>query len=398
MREKTASFYPMKKKKIVILGSTGSIGRSALDVIGRFPERFEVAGLAAFSSIEAIHDQIKKFRPKAVALFNEAKAAELAKKAGVPVWGGMDGLCRIAQLEGADFVISAISGAAGLLPTLAAIRAGKDVGLANKEVLVTAGAFVMEEARKFGVKMLPIDSEHSAVFQCMGNKPDRIKNIILTASGGPFFGKSRQFLAQVKAADALKHPNWEMGKKITIDSATLMNKGLEVIEACHLFGVGHERIRVLVHPQSIIHSMVEFVDGSIISQLSKPDMRSPIAYALSYPDRLEEVIPQLDLTAISGLTFAHPDVETFPCLAYAYKALEAGGTATAVLNAANEEAVAAFLEGRIGFNDIPAIIEETMNMHPAKPLSNEHDALDADSGARNAARGVIEKITRRHTV
>ncbi|MDA8175366.1 MAG: 1-deoxy-D-xylulose-5-phosphate reductoisomerase [Nitrospiraceae bacterium] len=384
----------MKKKRIVILGSTGSIGRSALDVIGRYPDRFEVAGLAAFSSIETIAKQINTFRPVAAALYNEEAAEGLARKTGMPVWGGMDGLCKIARLEEADFVISAISGAAGLLPTLAAIRAGKDVGLANKEVLVTAGAFVMDEARRYGVKMLPIDSEHSAVFQCMergGHGLNRVKNIILTASGGPFFGKNRKYLATVKAADALKHPNWEMGRKITIDSATLMNKGLEVIEACHLFGVGHDKVKVLVHPQSIIHSMVEFVDGSIISQLSKPDMRSPIAYALSYPDRLEDVIPQLDLTAISGLTFAHPDLETFPCLAYAYKALGAGGTATAVLNAANEVAVAAFLEGGIGFNDIPAVIEEVMSAHPPRPVSSEHDALEADKGARAAAHSVIKR-------
>ncbi|MDA8156331.1 MAG: 1-deoxy-D-xylulose-5-phosphate reductoisomerase [Actinomycetota bacterium] len=384
----------MKKKRIVILGSTGSIGRSALNVIGRYPDRFEVAGLAAFSSIETIAKQINTFGPIAAALYNEDAAEGLARKTGMPVWGGMDGLCKIARLEEADFVISAISGAAGLLPTLAAIRAGKDVGLANKEVLVTAGAFVMDEARRYGVKMLPIDSEHSAVFQCMergGYGLDRVKNIILTASGGPFFGKNSKYLATVKAADALKHPNWEMGRKITIDSATLMNKGLEVIEACHLFGVGHDKVKVLVHPQSIIHSMVEFVDGSIISQLSKPDMRSPIAYALSYPDRLEDVIPQLDLTAISGLTFAHPDLETFPCLAYAYKALGAGGTATAVLNAANEVAVVAFLEGGIGFNDIPAVIEEVMSAHPPRPVASEHDALEADTGARAAAHSVIKR-------
>jgi len=384
-------------KKIAILGSTGSIGKSALEVIERFPERFRVVALAASRNHALLLKQIKKFRPECAALFDPLAAKRLREKTEIPVYEGEEGLRKAAAWKGADFVLSSIVGFAGLLPTLAAIRAGKTIGLANKEALVTAGELVMSEAKKRGVQILPVDSEHSALFQCMaGHGQKSLRRVILTASGGPFALKTKRQLARVKAEDALKHPNWRMGKKITIDSATLMNKGLEVIEASHLFSLGPERIKVLIHPQSIVHSMVEFVDGSILAQLSVPDMRAPIAYALSYPERLPDVIPALDLPRIEGLTFSEPDLKTFPCLAYAYDALRAGGTMPAVLNAANEAAVEAFLAGRIGFNDIPVIIKKIMGLYgvPA-PAGDLPAIIEADSFGRNTALELIKKTGER---
>nr|MDA8387279.1 1-deoxy-D-xylulose-5-phosphate reductoisomerase [Nitrospiraceae bacterium] len=307
---------------------------------------------------------------------------------------GGEGVLKVAAYEGATFVISAIVGFAGLAPTLAAIRAGKDVGLANKEALVTAGEIVMAEAVRCGVRILPVDSEHSAIFQCLNgaSNGDFKGDIILTASGGPFLGRSARELEGVTAEMAISHPNWQMGRKISVDSATLMNKGLEVIEAHHLFGLPPERIRVLVHPQSIVHSMVEFPDGSVIAQLALPDMKGPIAYALSWPERLPGAVPPPDLARLQNLSFAEPDTGAFPCLLYAYQALREGGSAPAVLNAANEAAVGAFLAGEIGFNDIPAIIKQTMGCCERRDLADEKSVIQADSDARKSASVLIDQI------
>lgn len=375
-------------KRVVVLGSTGSVGKSALAVIARHPESFRVVGLTAGTNHELLLNQLKAFNPECVALSDPASAAELRKQTGVPVYEGQEGLCRVAAHEGADFVLSAIVGFAGLAPTLCAVRAGKTVGLANKEALVTGGDVVMAEAEKSGATILPVDSEHSAVFQCIhGEDGKAVKKIILTASGGPFFGKSKEQLGAVTPEDALRHPNWSMGKKITIDSATMMNKGLEVIEAYHLFGVGPDDIEVLIHPESIVHSMVEFRDGTVAAQMSVPDMKAPIAYALSYPVRLDNIVPKLDLAGMGRLTFAAPDTDAFPSLLYAYDALRAGGTAPAVLNAANEVAVQAFIAGRIGFNGIPETIRKTMDGYVKCPADTIEAVCEADSWGRRAAAG-----------
>lgn len=382
-------------KNIVILGSTGSIGRSALDVVARFPERFRVVGLTANRNHRLLLEQIEKFRPLAVAVPEGAAALGLGKSSSVEVLEGEEGLAAVASMERAAFVISAIVGHAGLGPTLAAIRAGKDVGLANKETLVVAGEIVIREAKRSGARILPVDSEHSAVFQCLeGGGRGFLKKIVLTASGGPFVGKTRQELEDMTPEDALRHPSWSMGRKITVDSATLMNKGLEVIEARYLFGVEPENIEVLIHPQSVVHSMVEFRDGSLLAQLSVPDMRGAIAYALSYPERFEAVMPSLDLAAMGSLTFGRPDLVSFPCLSYACEALREGGAMPAVLNAANEVAVEAFLEGRIGFNDIPAIIKKTMDAHEGGGVRdiarNLESLVAAHDRALGHARGLIQ--------
>ena len=387
----------MEKKKVAILGSTGSIGRSALDVIERYPERFSVSALSACKNHDLLLEQIEKFKPDIAALSDPEAARALQGRTKIPVLSGEEGVLRVASYEGATFVISAIVGFAGLAPTLAAIRAGKDVGLANKEALVTAGRIVMAEAERRGVKVLPVDSEHSAVFQCLNGLSSHNGafggNIILTASGGPFLGRSARELEGVTARDAVAHPNWKMGMKISVDSATLMNKGLEVIEAHYLFGVPPERIKVLVHPQSIVHSMVEFPDGALLAQLSVPDMKAPIAYALSWPERLPGVIPPLDLARLGkDLSFSEPDTGAFPCLLYAYGALREGGLAPAVLNAANEAAVGAFLAGEIGFNDIPAIIKETMERRERRDLADEKSVFQADSDARKSASDLIDQI------
>lgn len=378
-------------KRITILGSTGSIGRSALEVISKCRDRFKVIGLTANSNIRLLEDQIKKFKPEIVAVADRANAIKLRKKLNIKVLSGDSGIAEIASLSKTDFVLSAIVGFAGLLPTLSAVRAGKTVGLANKESLVVAGDIVMGDAAKYGSKIIPVDSEHSAIFQCIeGRGRNSIKRIVLTASGGPFFGKSKKKLARVTLEDALKHPNWEMGRKITIDSATLMNKGLEVIEAHHLFGFSQDDIDVLIHPQSIVHSMIEFKDRSYLAQLSVPDMKGPIAYALSYPERLEDPMPVLDLSRIEKLTFRKPDTECFPCLLYAYEASKEGGTMPAVLNAANEAAVDAFLQKKIGFNDIPVIIKDTMNSHRKEPVMEIDVVIEADRWARERAKAIIK--------
>jgi 1-deoxy-D-xylulose-5-phosphate reductoisomerase len=378
-------------KNIVILGSTGSIGKSALSVISGYRDRFRVVGLTANSSLDLLLEQIEEFSPEAVAVADLEAADELRARAGVPVFGGQEGLCRVASHDKADFVLSAIVGAAGLVPTMAAVRPGRTIGLANKETLVVAGDIVMKEAVRHGARILPVDSEHSAVFQCIdGGDPDFVSRVILTASGGPFVGRTREELEYVTPQDALKHPSWDMGRKITIDSATLMNKGLEVIEAHHLFGLPPEKIEVVIHPQSIIHSMVEFRDGCSLAQMSVPDMKAAIAYALSYPERMEGVIPCLDLCALGELTFREPDPESFPCLSYAYEALREGGTMPAVLNAANEAAVAAFLDGGIGFNDIPDIIKKTMQSHEKTGADSIEAVLEAHDWAINQTLGLIK--------
>ncbi|HAK89743.1 MAG TPA: 1-deoxy-D-xylulose-5-phosphate reductoisomerase [Nitrospiraceae bacterium] len=373
-------------KNIVILGSTGSIGRSSLEVIDKFPDRFRVVGLAAGRNLPLLLEQIERWRPRLVAVHDEDIYKQLKSKIGgtkPEILCGIDGICSIAENGDADTVISAIVGSAGLLPTISAIRAKKTVALANKETLVMAGELVMSEVKKHGTALLPVDSEHSAIFQCMrGYERESVKKIILTASGGPFVGKSAEELQNVSPENALKHPNWSMGKKISIDSATLMNKGLEVIEASRLFDLPPEKIDVLIHPQSIVHSMVEFNDGSYIAQLSRPDMKGPIAYALSYPERLIDVIEKVDWEKLPALTFRKPDNKTFPCLSIAYEALKTGGTMPAALNASNEIAVAAFLDGIIGFNRIPVIIKKVLDSHKPQPADSIDVVLEADKRAR----------------
>ncbi|MFN3740942.1 MAG: 1-deoxy-D-xylulose-5-phosphate reductoisomerase [Thermodesulfovibrionales bacterium] len=380
-------------KNIVILGSTGSIGKTTLEVIEKAPDRFRILGLAARSNLYLLLKQINRYLPEIVAVYDEDAAEILKKKVNIKVLSGINGLIEIAVHEKADFVLSAIVGAAGLLPTLAAIKRGKTIGLANKETLVIAGRIVTEEAKRSAVKIIPVDSEHSAVFQCLEKRnPFEIKRIILTASGGPFRGRSKKELRHVKVKEALRHPNWRMGAKITVDSATLMNKGLEVIEARWLFDIPPERIDVVIHPESIIHSMVEFSDGTIIAQLSRPDMKAPIAYALSYPERLSDIVEPLDFETLRTLTFEKPDRESFPCLDLAYSAIKDGGTMPAVLNAANEIAVDAFLKERIGFTDIPSIIERVIEKHQKMPCDTIEEVLEADAWARQEAERQIRRI------
>lgn len=384
-------------KRIVILGSTGSIGKNALDVISRHRDRFIVVGLSAGSNIDLLEEQINIFKPRVVAVVDEKSAVELRKRIarGTEVLSGEEGINNVAALEDSDFVLSSIVGFSGLAPTLSAVRAGKIVGLANKESLVTAGAIVMKEAEHYGSKILPVDSEHSAIFQCLDGR-DRgfLKRVILTASGGPFVGKKFHELKDVKPADALNHPNWKMGKKVTIDSATLMNKGLEVIEAAHLFSLTADRIAILVHPESILHSLVEFIDNTMLAQMSMPDMKGPISYALSYPERLNDSVAGLRLDMIGKLTFYPPDTETFPCLRYAFDALKEGGTMPAVLNGANEIAVNAFLEKRVPFNAIPVIIDKAMNSHDTKTDIRLESVIEADRWAREKAEGYVYEYSK----
>jgi 1-deoxy-D-xylulose-5-phosphate reductoisomerase len=381
-------------KRITILGSTGSIGRSTLDVIEQNSEEFRVVALTAGRNIDLFERQIRSFKPEIAAVADKKTAAALRRRIrSVEILAGEEGISAVASYGDSDFVVSSIVGSAGLLPTLAAIRAGKSVGLANKETLVVAGELVMHEARRNGVRIIPVDSEHCAVFQCLaGYRKSEIRRIILTASGGPFFNRRREELGNIRAKDALKHPNWSMGRKITIDSATLMNKGFEVIEACWLFGIPPEKVDVLIHPQSIVHSMVEFRDRTCLAQMSVPDMRGPIAYALSYPRRLDDPIGGLELDRIGSLTFRKPDTRKFPCLSYAYEAIRSGGTVPAVLNAANEVAVKAFLDDRIRFNDIPVIIRKTIDGHTAKKNAALEDVLTVDGWARRAAASHIRRL------
>ena len=372
-------------KKISLLGSTGSIGTNVLDVIERNPEKFQILSMSAGSNVDLFAKQIRKFKPRVVALFDTKKIPTLKEQIAdldIEILSGEEGTIAVATLPEADVVVSGVMGSAGLLPAMHALKAGKNLALANKETLVIAGELVLREAKKTNSQIIPIDSEHSAIFQVLnGEKKERIKKIILTASGGPFRTFSLGQMETVTVKDALKHPNWDMGAKITIDSSTMMNKGLEYIEAKWLFGV-NTPVEIIVHAQSIIHSMIEFVDTSIMAQLGIPDMRVPIAYALTYPDRFECDLPSLDLTTMGNLTFEAPDFERFPCLRLAIDAMEIGKTMPAVLNAANEIAVQAFLEELISYKDIAELIHMVMQNHNPSPLKELQDVLIADRWAR----------------
>jgi 1-deoxy-D-xylulose-5-phosphate reductoisomerase len=380
----------MAVKQLAVLGSTGSIGVTTLDLVARFPERFAAVSLAAGRNVERLAEQVRRFRPRLVATADGEAAAAL--RAAVPDFGGeilagLEGIEQVAVAPEADLVISALVGALGLRPTLRAIEAGKDVALANKEVLVVAGELVQEAARRARVNVFPLDSEHNAIYQAMhGHRRSDVRRIILTASGGPFLRTPREELRTVTTAQALQHPTWKMGSKITIDSSTLMNKGLEVIEAHWLFGLPPEQIDVVIHPQSIVHSLVEYVDGSVLAQLGIPDMSIPISYILAYPERLPLThLPSLDLVQAGRLEFVAPDLERFPCLGLAYRALRLKGTAPAVLNAANEVLVDAFLHGRIGYLDIPRIAHAVLERHALVAHPALGELLAADAWARRAA-------------
>ncbi|MBS3757456.1 MAG: 1-deoxy-D-xylulose-5-phosphate reductoisomerase [Desulfobacterales bacterium] len=377
-------------KNIAILGATGSIGRNTLAIVEMFPERFAVKALTAKENIELLADQIEQFAPDLAVVYDDAGARRLKSAlpsgVGTEIMVGDEGYKTAATLGGVDIVVSAMVGGAGLLPTLAAIHAGKDLALANKEALVMAGDLVMREAARANIEIRPVDSEHSAIFQCLcGNRREDLRKVILTASGGPFRTLPRERFPLITPRDALAHPTWEMGTKISIDSATLMNKGLEVIEAAHLFDVAHHSIEVVIHPQSIVHSMVSYRDGSVIAQMGIPDMKGAIAYALSGPERLQMQIPPPDYKSLGALTFEAPDMEHFPCLDLAYRACAAGGTVPAVMNAANEAAVDAFLREQIGFLQIPIAIEAVMAAHGQVSSPDMADILQADQWARRAA-------------
>jgi 1-deoxy-D-xylulose-5-phosphate reductoisomerase len=388
----------MMVKRIAILGSTGSIGQSALSVIDAHADRLTVVGLAAGENADLLSAQIARYRPAVVAMANGAAIDRLAVPADVTVAGtGRDGLVAVASHPDADLLLCASSGTEALEAVLAGIEGGKTIALANKEILVMAGGLVTEAARRHDVEILPVDSEHNAIHQCLhGRDRSQLKRVVLTASGGPFRGRSAADLAAVTADDALRHPTWRMGRKITIDSATLMNKGLEVIEAHWLFGVRPDQIDVVIHPQSVVHSMIELVDGSVIAQLGVTDMRLPIQYAFSYPERWAQPLAALDLVRAGRLEFDAPDTQAFPCLRLAYRALDAGGSVPVVLNAANEIAVAQFLEGRIGFSAIPRVIEATINGHRPVEVTTMAAIRSVDAWARahaqESARAVELKV------
>ena len=372
-------------RSLSILGSTGSIGTQALDVVRKLG--LQVEALAAYHNVKLLEKQIREFHPKTVAVFEEKAAAELrtaVSDLSVRVLSGMEGLCEAASLPAAEVVLNSVVGMVGLRPTLAAIQAHKNVALANKETLVAGGALVMAAARKNGVKILPVDSEHSAIFQCLQGCPDEkaLSRLILTASGGPFFGKNREELKAVTPEQALKHPNWDMGAKVTIDSATMMNKGLELIEASWLFDMPADRIDVVVHRQSIVHSLIEYVDHSIIAQLGLPDMRIPIQYALTWPQRRPSPVGRLDLAKACTLSFYEPDYETFACLRACKTAMKRGGLAPAAANGANEVAVSLFLQNKISFLEIGSLVDEAMQRQPDAPAAGLNDILDADQAAR----------------
>jgi 1-deoxy-D-xylulose-5-phosphate reductoisomerase len=382
-------------KRITLLGATGSIGLRTLDLVSSFSDEFEVVGLAARgSSVERVADLCRKYSPAAVALLDAAGVDRLARLLSPPrpeLLAGVEGVTQLAREAPADVVVSALVGAAGLLPTMAAIQAGRTVALANKETLVMAGELMTSAARRHGVALLPVDSEHSAVFQCLaGHNRGDVHRIVLTASGGPFRELPKDRLAAVTVEDALKHPTWKMGAKITVDSATLMNKGLEIIEARWLFDLRPEQIHVVVHPQSIVHSMVEYVDGSVIAQLGVADMGVPILYALTYPDRRPTPAPRLDLTRAGALTFFEPDTDKFSCLGLARAALAQGGAAPVVLNAANEVAVAAFLDRRLAFVDIPRLIARALDTGPGSGLDSIDDCVAIDTEVRRRTQRWID--------
>jgi 1-deoxy-D-xylulose-5-phosphate reductoisomerase len=377
-------------KSITILGSTGSIGTQALQVIAAYPERFRVEALTARRNVELLARQALRFKPNMVVIADEERYMELKsllRDEDVKVYAGSDAIAQVAETDAVDVVLTAMVGYSGLQPTVSAIRAGKCVALANKETLVVAGELISQLAARHGAAILPVDSEHSAIFQCLAGEGDNpVEKLILTASGGPFRGKDEAFLRQVTPAQALRHPNWSMGAKVTIDSASMMNKGFEAIEARWLFGVSPAHIEVLVHPQSIIHSMVQFADGSIKAQLGAPDMRLPIQYALTYPDRLLAEIPRVDFDLCRALTFERPDTRTFPCLELAFEATRRGGNLPCALNAANEVAVEAFLQERLPFTGIPAVIERVINNITQITSPSLEDYAATDETARRLAR------------
>jgi 1-deoxy-D-xylulose-5-phosphate reductoisomerase len=383
-------------KGLSILGSTGSIGTNVLRVVDAFPGRFEVVGLAAGGNVEMLAEQVARHRPKAVSVADPValeRLSRLVDLSSLRALTGREGMVEVATRPEARMVVASAVGAVGLVPTYRALEAGKDVALANKETLVMAGELMLARAGETGARLLPIDSEHCALHECLdGRRREDVRRLILTASGGPFRDRARESFFRITREEALAHPTWRMGPKITIDSATLMNKGLEVIEARWLFGVEASRIDVLIHPQSVVHSMVELVDGTVLAQLGVTDMRMPIQYALSYPERWEAAIPGLDFTNAMQLDFAPPDRSKFPCLSLAYRALEQGGTAPAALNAANEEAVAAFLDGRVPFPAIPESIQEVLETEPKATATALEDVLEADRRARERAR---QALTRR---
>ena len=392
------------RKRLAILGSTGSVGVSTLDVVARHRERFEVVALTARHQVDTLFEQCRVFRPKFAVLLEPAASRDLQRRlreAGLAcnVLSGAEALERVAGLPEVDTVMAAIVGIAGLRPTLAAARAGKSILLANKESLVTAGAVLMDAVRAHGASLLPIDSEHNAIFQALPRRrggPDTagVRRILLTASGGPFRSATLRQLEEATPAQACAHPNWVMGRKISVDSATMMNKGLEVIEARWLFDVRADQIEVVIHPESVVHSLVEYLDGSVIAQLGNPDMRTPIAYGLGFPERIDAGVEFLDLPRIGALHFERPDRERFPCLRLAYEALAAGGIAPAVLNAANEVAVASFLSGAAGFRQIPVMIEAVLSDVPWRPVAALEDILAADRAARERAAGWLRAAGR----
>ena len=391
-------------KRIAILGSTGSIGRSTLSVVESFPDRFQVVTLAAGRNLDLAFEQAQRWRPRLISVASESNADTLKSRlksenlSGIEVLHGPAGAVRVAVHPEVDFVVSAIVGVAGLEATYEAVLAGKTVGLANKECLVAAGELITAEARRQGKPLLPIDSEHNAVHQCLrGGRMDEVRRIWLTASGGPFLNTPKSRFADITVEQALNHPTWKMGNRITIDSATLMNKGFEVIEACRLFNLPPDKVSVIVHPQSTIHSLVEFVDGSILAQLSVTDMRLPILYALTHPDRIASDL-NFSLSDLRHLDFCPPDVEKFPCLGLAYEAAKAGGGKTVALNAADEVAVSAFLEGSIGFREIPVLIEDVLSETPAGKMESIKEVLAVDQKARASARIKVAELGRRMPV
>ena len=377
-------------KKIALLGSTGSIGTQCLEVIRAHPQEFSLTALSAGRNIELFRTQLAEFSPSLASVSSEADCKTLAAEfPRTQFYFGIEGLLACAVHSGADVVFNALLGMLGIRPTYEAVKAGKDIAFANKETLVAAGALIMGEVRARGVRFIPVDSEHSAIFQCLQGSDNPVKRILLTGSGGPFRGFSREQLSTVRVEQALNHPRWNMGPKISVDSATLMNKGLEVIEAARLFGVEPSDIQVLIHPESIVHSAVEFSDSSVIAQLGCPDMKVPIAYAMSWPHRLPDIGASLNLFDIGSLHFERPDTETFRCLAFAYEALKAGESYPAALNAANEEAVAAFLQGRIAFLSIEALVESALQVHSPSKLNCVEDVLEIERKTREFIRGKI---------
>lgn len=382
------------KRHIAILGSTGSIGTQALEVIGLHPELFEVELLTANNSSRLLIEQARRFNPASVVICNPDCYDEVSAALDpldIKVFTGIDSICDLLRDPQIDIVLTAMVGFSGLRPTIAAIRAGKAIALANKETLVAAGSLIMSLARRCGAPILPVDSEHSAIFQCLQGEHARLEKILLTGSGGPFLHSSREEIAAATREQALNHPRWKMGAKVTIDSASLMNKGLELIEARWLFGVEPEDIEVVIHPQSVIHSMVQFSDGCVMAQLSQPDMRLPIQYALSYPERIDLDTRRIDFARIGQFTFERPDLERFPCLALAYRALQKGGNATCVMNGANEVAVAAFLDGHIRFPDIPEIIEEVMHRCSFVAEPQIEEIYSTDFEARRIASEIVKR-------